>query len=360
MASFRFAFLLAVFIFLMVVACRPAEIEIAANQEAALSVTPSVRMTPTPISPAVPVPMSVLDTAAPLLDEPASRINSAELRPASAPPYVRHAFLDVDMGMTGQEGRLPAKAPDVLLLDVEGSYWLQPVNGAGVAAVGLVEPGYAGCWQVANDFLREPISARTVGSYFCVLTNLDRLAQVKIDGMDGERVRVTVTTWADSYPQVGEALMTVVPEVFTAAVPAPTLIPDAPIYASGVAIVAPDTGQPIPLGEARPHTFLDLDSGITSESEGDIHFVMQGSSQFKVFWAANRVRIKLVGAEPTVTQCDRFVGVVATDDYSIFDIGSYLCVRTDHNRLAMVYAEDWGDGGLSVRFVTWDTGGDLE
>lgn len=354
MARFNRVLLFFLFVVLTAVSCAPTRPpETAANNNSALSVTPSMRMTstPEPVGSAAPITISPTVKVMPTSWLPRSRTRLAELQPSAGQPYSRYSFLDVDTGIAPGDSWRDFSAPDVLLM---AGNWIQPINGASLAAVGLSEPGLAGCQQ-QTSYLREPISARAVGTYFCVLTNQERLAQVKIEAVEERTIYLTTTTWADKFPLFVQAVATAVPDMLLIPIPTATFIPDAPIYASGVAVLQPDGSWFPHLDMENELSFLDLDTGLIGPTGADVQFLIEGSGQFQILRPITRTRLVFAGVtEPTVTDCDRALRF-RRQMVEQYGVGFYFCVRTDAGRLARLFVEARNNPGFAIRYVTWDT-----
>lgn len=80
----------------------------------------------------------------------------------------------------------------------DGETYFTPRRTARIAAIGVTEPGYAGCTSATLATTRTRIETAR-GPWFCFRTNDGRIGQFRVDGVDRfsrpARMTITYTTW---------------------------------------------------------------------------------------------------------------------------------------------------------------------
>jgi hypothetical protein len=104
-------------------------------------------------------------------------------------------YLDLDRGVVGD-----MVGGDIRLAATAGSdtfFYLDPVNGARTASVGVDEPSFDECKRI-DSFTRSSIPQFFLGNHLCVLTSERRLGQLRMgDFVSGEpsRLEISFVTW---------------------------------------------------------------------------------------------------------------------------------------------------------------------
>jgi hypothetical protein len=122
-------------------------------------------------------------------------------RPGARPPVVhssgrielpRTRAADLDTGAVGGRGvDIWYRAPSPFLSVIA------PLGGARLALGDGSERGFAGCRAMRFSNAEIPLSELPVGTHVCVRTDEGRIAQFRVNGFTGTRMRIGYTTWAN-------------------------------------------------------------------------------------------------------------------------------------------------------------------
>jgi len=110
-------------------------------------------------------------------------------------PDKPEAYLGLD---TGEQSVTEGDIRFVISVGSMAFYILEPVNGGKANYVGTTEPGIEGCQQTADSLSKCNIPQIVAGTYICVVTNRERLAQLRIDEVNPQgrnSLRVSFITW---------------------------------------------------------------------------------------------------------------------------------------------------------------------
>ncbi len=143
----------------------------------------------------------------PLLDDRASSLRvflpgvPGTPSPSPRPTTYQTGPLTLDPGQHADldDGTIGTAGTDIWYRAPSGSApaRLVPIRGALIALGDGTNRGYAGC--SAADFKADPIPLWQMppGTYACVKTNQDRIAQIRMGNVTGDTIRFGFTTWAD-------------------------------------------------------------------------------------------------------------------------------------------------------------------
>ena len=127
---------------------------------------------------------SAVTAPSPVLRDPIFRQGSLALT-VSSEQGVGTRFADLDSGATPEFDTQNTADLWFYYVVAFDALFLQPQNGATQVEVGAAAPGRAGCAAATLSTSRIAVANLTAGTYLCVRTSENRLAQVRITSLPG-------------------------------------------------------------------------------------------------------------------------------------------------------------------------------